>query len=203
MDPFTAIVYFYISASDKATCNINNLTRSLVTQLFGRRPDTPQSLLDLGDYRYTSGAPSQSKLEQALRSAVQDFTRTYIIIDGVDECPKSGDHGSGQGQRRVLLELLETMQGWDLNNLHLFMTSRREQDIGDTLQKLVEKPNTQVLDLATKNYSTKVGEDIGLFIDAELEKGIFERLSKDLKAKIKNVLIGKAGGVYVTMYQAR
>ncbi|KAK3395214.1 hypothetical protein B0H63DRAFT_427281 [Podospora didyma] len=195
-DPYTAVVYFYIRGVVKDTCNINNLTRSLVTQLFGCRPDTPKSLLELGDYRLTSGAPPQEKLEEALRSAAQDFTRTYIVIDGVDECPNSGDYGSGQGQRRVLLELLETIQQWGLDNVHLLVTSRREQDIGDAMEKLVESPQAQVFDLATTHNLASVSEDIGLFIDEEFGKGIFKRVSAELKAKVKTKLLNKAGGVF-------
>jgi hypothetical protein len=148
------------------------------------------------------GAPPQSKLEGALRSGAQDFTGTYVIIDGLDECPSFGDDRSGQDQRRALLELLETIHGWNLPNFHLLVTSRREQDIADSFQKLVESQHAQVLDLAINTYSKNVNGDIGLFIDEELEKGIFQRLSKELKNDIKNGLVDKADGVYVTIYLA-
>ncbi|KAH8657321.1 hypothetical protein BGZ61DRAFT_404246 [Ilyonectria robusta] len=192
-DPYIAVVYFYISANDKATRSVNNLTRSLVTQLFGLRPDKPKVLTNLGTYQYASGAPPQSKLEEALCSAAGDFTQTYVVIDGLDECPSSGDSGSGQGERRVLLDLLETMQAWELKNLHLLTTSRREHDIEKALEEI---PQCQILDLTAKGSLLGVGGDIGLYIDNELRRGIFRTLSADLKDKIKRDLLAKADGVF-------
>lgn len=190
------MAYFYISANDRETCNVTNLIRSLVAQLFGCRPDTPKSLTDLGTCFDTSGVPSQNMLEDALQSAVQDFTATYIVIDGLDECPDSKHHGSGPSQRRVLLSLLETMHGWKLANLHILVTSRREQDINNALQSLITHAQTQAqaLDMAD-HCTTDVTSDIGLFIDEELKRGIFQRLTEDLKSQIKTGIIDKCNGV--------
>jgi hypothetical protein len=192
------VAYFYISANDRATCDVANLTKSLVAQLYGCRPDTPEALLDLGEYRFTSGGPPQSKLEKALRLALGDFTETLIIIDGLDECPSVKDRGSGLAQRRILLELLATMREWEVANLHLMVTSRREQDINDKLERIIKDPQSQALSLGSEGLASSVSNDIGLFIDKELTQGIFERIGSDLKSMIKDCLVEKSDGVYAS-----
>jgi hypothetical protein len=109
--------------------------------------------------------------------------------------------GSGKNPRRELLELLETIHGWGLGNLHLFVASRSEYDIEFSLKGILQSPRTQVLDMATLSHATKVSHDIGHFIDKELERGKFEGLSNDLKTTVKKALIDKADGVYVIIAQ--
>lgn len=189
------MAYYYITSGEPETFRINNLTRSLIAQLFGKRPDTPETLLRLGECRETSGAPLQSELDEALRSAVSDFTDTYVVIDGLDECPASGNNVSGKAERRILLELLQRMQAWRLANLHLLVTSRQEQDIDDAFKGIIHDPQDEIIDLGTTAYSSSVRSDISMFMDKELNKEIFVDLPDNLKTLIRECLIDKAKGV--------
>jgi hypothetical protein len=61
------------------------------------------------------------------RQAAQELTHIYIVLDALDECT----------QRSELMDMLETVVGWQLDNLHLLMTSRKERDIETSLESYV------------------------------------------------------------------
>lgn len=58
---------------------------------------------------------------------IQEFPQTYIILDALDEC----------ADREGLMEVLEKIAGWKLQNLHLLVTSRKERDIERSLDRFV------------------------------------------------------------------
>jgi hypothetical protein len=198
-DPFVAVVYFYITASEKATCDVASLTRSLVTQLFGQRPDTPPVLLSLKESQHTHGIPLQSSLEEALSLGARDFAHTYLVIDGLDECSNYSPSGKKSNERTAVLKLLETIEGWNCPNLHLLVTSRYERDIHVGLQTVLRNPQARASDLDNKQFATSISADIGLYIDKELEEGVLKSLPKEYKTKIKTVLMRKSDGLYVSV----
>ena len=57
----------------------------------------------------------------------------YIIIDGLDECPNFSGTPSA---REEVLELIETLVGLKLPNVHLCVASRPEVDIRVVLEPL-------------------------------------------------------------------
>ena len=58
---------------------------------------------------------------------------TYIIVDGVDECPNSSGTPSA---REEVLELIEELVDLKLPNVHLCVASRPEMDIRVILEPL-------------------------------------------------------------------
>jgi len=66
---------------------------------------------------------------------MQDFTQVYVVLDALDECT----------QRLELMDVLKTVARWQLNNLHLLMTSRKERDIESSLENYVEEEDTVCL----------------------------------------------------------
>lgn len=63
----------------------------------------------------------------------QGQATTYIIIDGIDECPNTS--GFPTARERVL-QLLEALVGLQLQNLRICVASRPEVDIRDALGPL-------------------------------------------------------------------
>jgi hypothetical protein len=90
-NPYIAVIYFYFSFSDREKQSTENMIRSLIVQLCGRRSDTPKPLLDLRRFRDVNHQPDPKNLETTLRACVQDFQNVYLIIDALDECPVAGD----------------------------------------------------------------------------------------------------------------
>ncbi|PMD45652.1 hypothetical protein L207DRAFT_258385 [Hyaloscypha variabilis F] len=198
-DPYTAVAYFYIRYDTEETHSPSNLLKSLILQLYARRPDTPQPLEILRQYS-DSGylTPTMKELREALHSLSQDFERTYIIIDGVDECPGLGEGGRQESRdedpRGELFQLLGDIPNLGLENLHLLITSRPSDDIQKSLKSTLSRENAEAIDL-TGSYSIKVDNDIRTFIDGELRRALFT-LSPTLKAELTETLIEKSGGMF-------
>jgi hypothetical protein len=62
---------------------------------------------------------------------------TYIILDALDECPKTS---SIPPPREEVLEFVDDLVGLQLPNLHICVTSRPEPDIQAVLEPLTAHP---------------------------------------------------------------
>ena len=88
---------------------------------------------------------------------LRGFRHTYIVVDALDECI----------DREELFEAIETVFAWNLHPLHLFMSSRREQDIEQALRPF-----------ATCSVSAQSSQ-----LDADIRIHVRERLAVDVKLK--------------------
>jgi hypothetical protein len=86
---------------------------------------------------------------------MHQFMHVYVVLDALDECT----------QRQELMDMLETVAGWQLNNLHLLMTSRKERDIESSLESYVQEKDTICLQ-----------EDV---VDSDIRRYVRQRLSDD------------------------
>lgn len=174
-DPYTALTYFYISFSDQEK------------QLCRQRPDTPKHLRYLFD-RFRSMQPSLGHLIAALKEAMNDFSKVYLVIDGVDECPRAGN------QRFQLLDIIKHIQTCSMPNTHILLTSRNEQVIEEALKTLFSSPATRKNDLET--HRGEVDSDVGIFIDERLASYEFNGWPDETKRSVKEALREKADGMY-------
>jgi hypothetical protein len=62
---------------------------------------------------------------------------TYIIMDGLDECPNTSGVPS---PREDVLGLVDDLVGLHITNLHICVTSRPEHDIHAVLEPLTLRP---------------------------------------------------------------
>ena len=119
---------------------------------------------------------------------MNDFNEVYLVIDGVDECPRTGN------QRFQLLDVIKHIQTCSLPNTHILLTSRNEQDIEEALKTLFSSPATTKIDL--ENHWGEVDSDIGIFIDERLASYKFNGWPDETKRSVKEALREKAGGMY-------
>ena len=92
--------------------------------------------------------PKLCELRQTLRGLVQEFDDTFIVVDALDECKE---------REQLLADIQEFIQ-WQLEGLHILVTSRREGDIKVTLDPLVKV--NQNIDI----QSEVVDKDIRVFV---------------------------------------
>ena len=92
--------------------------------------------------------PKLYELRQTLRGLVQEFGDTFIMVDALDECKE---------REQLLADIQEFIQ-WQLEGLHILVTSRREGDIKVTLDPLVNV--NQNIDI----QSEVVDRDIRVFV---------------------------------------
>jgi len=136
----TSMSYFYFDFRDANKQNLDDLVRSLLTQLSARsdpRCDILSHLYESHD-RGTK-QPSDDLLTRCLKQmlSIPDQGQIYIIVDALDECPDS--LGIPSPCERVL-QLLKELVELRLPNLHICATSRPEIDIRDVLGPLTSCP---------------------------------------------------------------
>jgi len=177
--------YFFFDFNDAQKQDPEKMVRSLLCQLSQQCIEIPASL-DALFSACDSGQrqPSMHALVEALRSMMQELPQVYIILDALDESAK----------RAELMEMLEEMAGWQLQNLHLLVTSRSERDIESCLEGFVDEQNRICL------QSTLVDQDIQRYVRQRLSND--KRLRKWEKdatttRQIETILMSGAKGMCV------
>jgi hypothetical protein len=184
-DTSMVTAYFYFDFNDTQKQDPGLMLHSLLRQLLQRSVTIPKdvdalfSSCDNGQRR-----PSVHALLEAMQQAAQVFTQVYVVLDALDECT----------QRSELMDVLEEVAGWKLDNLHLLMTSRKERDIESSLESYVEERDTVCL------QRDVVDQDIQRYVQQRLrdDKGLV-KWNKDaaIRQEIEAALMRGAQGMYV------
>jgi len=127
--------YFYFDFRDIAKQDVRGLLSSLVDQLSSQSNDFSAVLSELySSYDRGSRQPSNEALMECLKKMLKlpGQGPVYLIIDALDECPKSG-YPTARGQVLVIMQELINLK---LPHVHLCITSRLESDILEILEPL-------------------------------------------------------------------
>jgi hypothetical protein len=129
------MAYFYFDFRDTDKQGLQDLVRSLLTQLSSNLPrcDTLSNLYSAHDKG--KNQPSDRDMAECLKRMVMlpDHRPNYLIIDALDESPNSPGIPS---PREKVLQLVEELVKLPLPNLHICVTSRPEIDIRNVLEPL-------------------------------------------------------------------
>ncbi|MDI1493601.1 MAG: hypothetical protein OHK93_005393 [Ramalina farinacea] len=177
-DSQIGVAFFYFTFNDSAKQDVSSMIRPLLLQLSSQLQDGHANLVQLYE-SHTFGLPPSTVLLDCLRNLILKFRHVYILVDALDESPRSGS-------QEAVLEAMETLRNWGLQGLHLFVTSRDERDIGLYL----DVPTTRQITMQNR----EVADDIANFINGRLEDRIFKKLSP-WGGKIREALTKGAGGV--------
>ena len=118
------IAYFYFTFREESKQNESSMIRALLWQLSSQIRDRPTDLIQMHEL-YSASTPPSTVLLLYLRRLIRRFDRTYIFLGALDESPIE--------QRENMLGALEEMDKWDVQDLHLFLTSRDHGDIRRSL----------------------------------------------------------------------
>jgi hypothetical protein len=144
-------------------------TSEALNALFSRRQD--------GQYQ-----PTTEGLVLTLQHMLKEFNQTFIFLDALDECK----------EREELLGLIKIIVDWKLDMLHLLATSRRENDIEETLTPLITGQ------ICIK--SAPVDADIRTHIHERLQNDTkLRRWPKNVRTEIEKTLMDGANGMQVIM----
>ena len=178
-DRSIGVAFFYFTFNDDSKKDESSMLRALLLQLSSQLQDGYADLKQLHE-SYKTGIPPSPKLLEYLRRLIQRFRHVYILLDALDESPRSGP-------RRYVLDTLETMRQWGVGHLHLFVTSRDESDIHEYL-------NLPAIQQVTMS-NAGVDRDIVDFISGQLSGDRrLQRLSS-YQDKISKALAQGARGV--------
>jgi hypothetical protein len=180
-----AVLYFYFDFNDSQKQDAESMLRSLISQLL-RRSTTFPSSLDSLFLLHENGRqqPSSDELLKSLRQLIQGSAQTYVVLDALDEC----------SQRSELMEILTRMGGWQLQNSHVVVTSRRERDIEAVMHKISSRRNHICLE------SEVIDEDIRQYVRQRLsDDTVLNKWGKDivLRQEIETALIQGSQRMYV------
>ena len=137
------LAYFYFDFRDTDKQNLHNALPSILTQL-SARSDGCCDVLSRVYKAHDDGAqkPSTTTMIACLKEmlALPGQGPIYIILDALDECPKTSGIPSA---RKQVLDFLKDLVGLQLSNLHvcvtslhICVTSRPETDIRAALEPL-------------------------------------------------------------------
>jgi hypothetical protein len=176
------IVYFYFDFNNTQKQDPELMVCSLLQQLLQRLAMVYRSIDAFFSSCENGTRPPLHTLLDVTHQAMQKFSHVYVVIDALDECSK----------RSELLDVLETIASWQLQNLHLLMTSQKERDIETSLESYVRD-------------SICLQSDV---VDTDIQRYIQQRLSDDrnltkwskdadIKRDIEDALIRGACGMYL------
>ena len=173
------LAYFYCDVSDAKKRNVTEILSSLTVNLLFWQP-SDQSFLDKAyeDCMEGHSIPSDNILQEALRQLICSFDMTYILIDALDEC----------FDWEEILEFIETLHKWDLLQCHLLVTSRKEQQIVESIMAM--KP------LEVDMSQMPVDNDIEKYVDSMLHSSVeLKKWGPKEKGLMKQVLLEKSKGM--------
>ncbi len=128
------MAYFFFDFKDTAKRDARAALLSLLVQLcYQSDPFTDTLAHSVSNHRSGTLQPSSDTLMKCLRDmlALPGIGPTYIILDALDECPKSTGTPS---PRESALKLVEWLIKLGYPNLRVCVTSRPEADIEARLQ---------------------------------------------------------------------
>ena len=180
-DPKKSVAYFFFSFNDTQKQSPDLMFRSIICQLIRHMEIPPRLDALYSSCQRSQRRPTAAELTEVIKTVVQHYSDTYIIIDALDEC----------NQPTELIEVIEILEL--LQNTHLLLTSRKERYLEKALESLVEDHNTICL------RCDKVDEDIQKYVRYQIS------CNKDLKKwreiptmkdEIENTLKRGAHGMY-------
>lgn len=182
-NPDRAVAFFYFDFADKEKQQHESMIRSLITQLSTQNTHLAQVL----DSFYSSCndgriQPTLDALLVLFREVIEHFQQTFIVIDALDECI----------QRDRLLTVVEDIVGWKLARLHILITSRKENDIEESITSLTKAEERIGV------QGSRVNDDIYAYVHSRIRTDRnLKRWQKqtDVQQEIEETLIRKADGM--------
>ncbi|KAK6073153.1 hypothetical protein SCUP515_07016 [Seiridium cupressi] len=119
-----AICYFYCDFKRQGEQSLESVTLNILRQLGQAGAGIPGSLKVLFDRcQAKSGRPSRDEAIRTLHSVIGSFSRTFIVVDALDECQTSDSC-----QKELISQLIELQR---LTNVNILATSRPVPHIMD------------------------------------------------------------------------
>jgi hypothetical protein len=187
--PNQLLLYFYFDFTDASKQTLDNVIRSLISQLYHKRKDN-QKLLDPLFSSCDDGRrqPSCESLCKVFLQMVNQTEEIYIVLDALDECrTRKGLLSEG------LLAWIQSLLDLQQRNIHLFVTSRPEHDIELVLRKLAQSDEDIV-----PIQSDLIKDDIRSYVHTRVKTGDGLkrwRSRTDVLDEIQRVLMEKAQGM--------
>ena len=182
------LAYYYFDFRDVKKQDLYGLLSSLILQL----STGSDSCYDILSRLYLDNArgvrePTISALKKCMTDmlSLPGQAPTYIIVDGIDECPNSPGRLSA---REAVLELIEELVKLKLPSVHLCVASRPEMDI-----RMVLDPLTSLKISLHDDEGQR--EDIVAYIKSVVYSDQMRKWKEDDRELVIDTLSDKADGM--------
>jgi Cdc6-like AAA superfamily ATPase len=181
-EPNIGIAYLYCNFRRKQEQQLVDLLASLLKQLLQRRPSVPENVTNLYKRHNNEGSrPSSEEISKVLHSVITSFSRAFIIVDALDECPISDG-----GRTRLLSEIFDLRAKTEAN---LFTTSRF---IPEIMKKFEGNVSLEI---------RAIDEDVRRYLDGHMSLlPSFVLRSLDMQEEIKTAIVKAVDGMYVSSH---
>jgi hypothetical protein len=180
-DDKTGIAFLYCTYKMQDNQKVDHLLASLLGQLAAWQSIVPESICGLYDKHRRGEKPrlSQDEIRKALCSIIKNYSRTFIIIDALDECK------TGHIPNELLSEIYKLQEGSDTRLMVTFRPS------------IVPKRLGSVIELKIRAYK----EDIKAYLDGRMSqlRSVVQE-NNELQCKIKSRILTLVDGMYVWLH---
>ena len=188
------MAYYYFDFRDSKKQDCYGLLSSLILQLSGESDSCFNILSQLySEHSHGIEKPDLDALQKCITDmhSLPGQAPTYVVIDGVDECPNLSGTPSA---REEVLRVIEELVDLKLPNVHLCVASRPEMDI-----RIVLEPLT-TLRISLHDESGQK-EDIIKYIKSIVQSDRnMRRWKEEDKQLVVDTLSDRADGMYVVSY---
>ncbi|TGO09617.1 hypothetical protein BTUL_0159g00020 [Botrytis tulipae] len=182
------ITYWYIKFDNLTTQSVSNIIRSWIRDICSNRRDTPQTLKDAYAHcNHGQQQPTIKQLMEILKSVVAGLQDVYLVVDALDEYPKT--------ERDLILETLKDIHQWKIDSIHIFVTSRAEDDIRFHLDEMRERDVSDSCQ-SIKVQDPNITEDIKKFLNENISSFRQAMWSSDFKDEVVESVARQADGMF-------
>ncbi|KFZ00163.1 hypothetical protein V500_01159 [Pseudogymnoascus sp. VKM F-4518 (FW-2643)] len=178
-DTNIGIAYLYCNFRRQNEQNVEGLLASLLKQLAQGQYHLPESVKSLYDsHKKNRTRPAFNELSSALQSVATLYSRSFIVVDALDECQTSG------GCRTKLLTEIFALQSKSRANI--FSTSRFIPEIE------VQFKNSMRLEIRASDH------DVQRYLDGHMsELSTCVLRNSELQGEIKTAIIKAVNGMFL------
>ena len=174
------VLCMYCNYKERVQQTVPNLIGSLLKQLVQYRPQVSENVLSLfTKHKHHNTYPALADLSRTLRAEIQPYSKVFIVVDALDECPDDSM------ARTHLLTELRSFAG----NVNLLVTSRNLTSIGPQL------PGANRIQVSAND------DDVRKYIKGRLltEPRLLRHIEGDsaLRQHLEDSILEKHGGMSV------
>ncbi|KAK8040286.1 hypothetical protein PG991_000074 [Apiospora marii] len=170
---FPNLVYFYFDFNDTDKQSVEKAVRSLIAQLYYKRPDL-RSEVDAQYLWHGNGGrqPGSASLFTLFQNMVRHAGESWIVLDALDEC---------QAQDNRLFTWIQTFRNANLN-IHFLATSQPKQDLQTRIEKWA---GVEIIVLD----SDRIWGDINSYIKARTKQMVRWQYLPEVRKEIEDKLV--------------
>jgi len=177
--------YFYFDFKAPTKRKVDSMLRSVIAQLCTQRGKVPSDIREL--FHACGSGRREPSVRQLIANPLLLFGKshhTFLILDALDEIPRSEEEGD---ERKKLLQAIKELLTDHSGQANILVTSRTERDVVDALEPLMGGIDVD---------AAKIAGDIKSYIQHYLKnERSFQKWQEETRETIQTALLDGARGM--------